>query len=318
MLVSCKLPRQRSNGGTSRPRPPAPVARDEQLGACTAVACRSVATASCAMASCGVAAVPGAQNSPYRMVSVDEAVSVALSYAAPLAAVTVPLAKAHGRVLASDVVAAEPQPSFRASVKDGYAVRCADGAGEFPVAATSRAAARDGPPAALQPGTVAYITTGAPVPEGADAVVQVENTVTLEPGAPGEPPRRVRIAVAASRPGEDVRAVGSDVAAGERVLSAGDRLGAAELGLLASCGVAEVAVHPAPRVAVLSTGDELVDAATPRAAMRHGAVRDANRPMLLAGTCASAVLRGLHMCSRQLCCSCERRVCGKHRPGPRR
>jgi gephyrin len=85
-----------------------------------------------------------------------------------------------------------------------------------------------------------------------------------------------------------VRAVGSDVAAGERVLSAGDRLGAAELGLLASCGVAQVAVHPAPRVALLSTGDELVDAATPRDAMRHGAVRDANRPMLLAGALRAA------------------------------
>jgi gephyrin len=222
------------------------------------------------------------------MVSVDEAVAVALSFAKPLAAVTLPLAAAHGRVLALDVEAAEPQPAFRASVKDGFAVRCADGAGEFPVAAASRAAARDGPPAPLQPGTVAYITTGAPVPEGADAVVQVENTVALEPGAPGEPPRRVRIAIAASRPGEDVRAVGSDVAAGERVLSAGDRLGVAELGLLASCGVAQVAVHPAPRVALLSTGDELVDAATPRDAMRHGAVRDANRPMLLAGALRAA------------------------------
>jgi molybdenum cofactor synthesis domain-containing protein len=243
------------------------------------------------MAGCGVPAVAGSPSSPYKMVSVDDAVSFVLTHVVPLPPVTVPLAAAHGRVLAQDVHAAEPQPPFRASIKDGYAVRAADGAGEFPVVADSRAAAADAPAAPLAPASVAYITTGAPLPEGADAVVQVENTVDVTAG-PGAP-RRVRIVTPARAPGEDVRAVGSDVAAGECVLRAGDRLGAAEVGILASVGAATVSVHPAPRVAVLSTGDELVDPATPVGAMRHGAVRDANRAMLLAGACTAAAQPGL-------------------------
>jgi gephyrin len=239
------------------------------------------------MAGCGVPAAAGSPSSPYKMVSVDDAVAFCLTHAVPLPPVTLPLSAAHGRVLAQDVHAAEPQPPFRASIKDGYAVRAADGAGEFPVVADSRAAAADAPAAPLAPGTVAYITTGAPLPEGADAVVQVENTVDATAGAGA--PRRVRIVTPARAPGEDVRAVGSDVAAGECVLRAGDRLGAAEVGILASVGAASVRVHPAPRVAVLSTGDELVDPATPVGAMRHGAVRDANRAMLLAGACNAHV-----------------------------
>lgn len=152
-------------------------------------------------------------SSAYRMVAVEEAVSTALSHAAPLPAERTALSLAFGRVLAEDVVAQEAHPPFRASIKDGFAVAFADGAGDFPVAATSRAAASDGPPAPLARGTVAYVTTGAPLPDGADAVVQVENTETL-PSANGEP-RRVRILKPARAPGEDIRQLGSDVAPGE-------------------------------------------------------------------------------------------------------
>lgn len=220
-------------------------------------------------------------GSAYRMVSVAEALATVLAQTSPLPAARVPLAAALGLVLAEDVVAAEPQPPFRASVKDGYAVRWAEGAGVFALApVASRAAAADGPAPALPPGCVAYITTGAPLPEGADAVVQVENTEAVADEA-GAPPR-VRIRIPARCAGEDVRAVGSDVAAGSVVLAAGERLGAAELGLLASVGAASVLAHPRPRAAVLSTGDELADAATPPGGLRHGEVRDSNRPMLLA------------------------------------
>lgn len=208
-------------------------------------------------------------GSAYRMVSVAEALATVLAQTSPLPAARVPLAAALGLVLAEDVVAAEPQPPFRASVKDGYAVRWAEGAGVFALApVASRAAAADGPAPALPPGCVAYITTGAPLPEGADAVVQVENTEAVADEA-GAPPR-VRIRIPARCAGEDVRAVGSDVAAGSVVLAAGERLGAAELGLLASVGAASVLAHPRPRAAVLSTGDELADAATPPGGLRHG------------------------------------------------
>ena len=148
------------------------------------------------------------------MVSVDEAVQTVLTNTQALPAERLPLSAVLGRILAEDVTAAEPHPPFRASIKDGFAVRCADGAGEFTVAAASRAAPVS--PPELQPGTVAYITTGAPLPEGADAVVQVENTeeVKAVDGTAGQR-HRIRIVIPAKAPGEDVRQVGSDVAQGQ-------------------------------------------------------------------------------------------------------
>lgn len=230
-----------------------------------------------------------ATRSPWPLVSVEEAVRVALSHAVPLSPVVVPIASAIGLILAEDVVAAEPHPPFRASIKDGFAVCFADGAGVFPVVSASRAAAADGPPPALKPGTVVYVTTGAPLPDGADAVVQVENTedATVSGG-----PKQIRIVVPARSLGEDVRQIGSDMPAGCVVLQAGVQLGASEVALLASVGAATVAVHPVPRGAVLSTGDELADAATPPGGLLFGQVRDSNRPMLLAALtetgCAAA------------------------------
>lgn len=155
--------------------------------------------------------------SPYRMVSVDEAVTTVLHHTRALPPERVPLGAALGRVLAEDITAGEPHPPFRASIKDGYAVRTADGPGDFPVVAAARAAPRDGPAPVLEPGTVAYITTGAPLPDGADAVVQVENTqdVITPPTGGADGQRRVRIVVPAKAPGEDVRQIGSDVAHGQ-------------------------------------------------------------------------------------------------------
>jgi gephyrin len=219
--------------------------------------------------------------SAYRMVSVEEASSTVLAQTVVLPSERVPLSAATGRILAEDVTAAEPHPPFRASIKDGYAVRCADGVGEFPVVAVARAASADSPSPPLPPGCVAYITTGAPLPEGADAVVQVENTrdATQAGG-----PHRVSVVTPAKAPGEDVRQIGSDVAQGQMVLRAGDRLRAAEVGILASVGAASVPVIRCPVAAVLSTGDELAPPDTPTGGLAFGAVRDSNRPMLLAGT----------------------------------
>ncbi len=182
-----------------------------------------------------------------------------------LAAEPVALPRALGRVLADDVVAADDVPGFDNSAMDGFAVRAADTAGapvDLPLAGESRA----GHPAAtpLPPGAAMAISTGAMLPEGADAVVRVEDT------APRDGAVEVRVAV---ETGRDVRRAGDDVQTGSTVLRAGARLGAAELGVLASVGVAEASCTRRPRVAVLTTGDELVGPGEPR---RPGGVRDTN------------------------------------------
>lgn len=207
------------------------------------------------------------------MVPLDEAIAHILARCWPLTPVTVPALHAGGLVLAGDVVAAEPIPPFANTAMDGYAVRAADTAGA-PVTLPVVAEVAAGHPAtrALQPGEAMRIFTGAPMPEGADAVVMVERTVRLEEG------QAVRIDVAVD-PGTHLRAAGEDLQAGERVFGRGDEVTPARLGVLASLGVETVVAHPRPRVGVLSTGDELVTVPGP---LRPGQIRDSNRPTLLA------------------------------------
>ena len=212
-------------------------------------------------------------ESNYPMLAVADALAIVLRETIALPASHVPLGSARGRVLAEDVTAPDPLPPFPASVKDGYAVVAADGPGIYPVIGEVTAGRMAD--FAMAPGSVAYITTGAPLPRGADAVVMVEETESL-PAAGGRTIVRINSAV---RPGDDVRPVGFDVAAGQQVLAAGTRLGAAEIGLLATVGAATVSVHPAPRVAILSTGDELVEVGT---LLNAGQIRDSNRPTLAA------------------------------------
>lgn len=217
-------------------------------------------------------------ESRYAMLPVPEALEIVLAQARVLETAHVPLAAALGRVLAEPVVAHDPLPPFAASIKDGYAVYAADGPGEYPI--VGEATAGRIPPFAVAPGNVAYITTGAPMPPGADAVVMVEETEVL-PTRSGVAYVRIGSQV---KPGADVRPVGYDVAAGEEVLPGGMRLGAAELGLLATVGRAIVPVVRQPRVAVLSTGDELSDI---EAALQPGKIRDSNRSTLLAAVTAA-------------------------------
>lgn len=211
------------------------------------------------------------------MISVEEALEIVISASKHrLQPVTVSINDAIGKVLAQDIRAPDPLPPYPASIKDGYAVIAADGPGEYPVITESRAG-NDGLGVTVTPGTLAYVTTGGPIPDGADAVVQVEDTQLVE--TPPSEPKRVRILVKTNK-GVDIRPVGCDISKDAVVLKAEELLGAAEIGLLATVGVSTVKVYPTPTIAVLSTGDELVEPTCK--SLSRGQIRDSNRAMIVA------------------------------------
>lgn len=191
----------------------------------------------------------------------------------------VPLLEALGRVTAAAVVSPIPLPPFTNSQMDGYAVRAADVVGApvtLPIARELAAAA--GAPGALEPGTAIRIMTGAPIPEGADAVVPVEDT-----HLDGD-----RVAIARARAtGEYVRVAGSDLAQGGTVLPGGTRLASRHLAALAASGLDRVAVRTLVRVAVVSTGSELVAPGEP---LGPGQIPDANGPALVAAVRTAGAL----------------------------
>ena len=218
------------------------------------------------------------------LMPLDEALSKLLAAASPiLPAEQVPVGDADGRVLAQDLVSALHVPPHDNSAMDGYAVRCADIGQDVGVelAVTQRiAAGAAGTP--LVPGSAARIFTGAPVPVGADAVLMQEDCAAMAATGAADAPPRVQIN-SIPAPGQNIRRAGEDIARGDTVLASGQRLGPAELGLAASIGMAELAVARRPRVALFSTGDELVMPGTvaPQA-MAPGAIYNSNRYFLSA------------------------------------
>ncbi len=230
-----------------------------------------------------------------RAISYREARECVLAAARPLPPEQVPLAEALGRPLHAPAVARHPLPPFRNAAMDGVAVRSADLANATPASPAvldltetlpaGRVAGR-----ALAAGQAMRIMTGAMMPDGADAVIPVEeiDVVRAAPGA-----ERVVI-TRASSPGEHVRDAGRDLAEGAVALEAGRALTPHDLALLAALGEVHPTVGRRPHVAVISTGDELL---APEAALRPGAIRDSNLPMLVAllNECGARVVSAQHV-----------------------
>lgn len=224
------------------------------------------------------------RESPYPMVSVDDALSMIGEFTPEPEIIQRKVNKEIiGSVLAEEVRARENVPAFRASIVDGYAVVVPqDGnlKGVFPVVGVSHAA--PGEIAPLQEGEIARITTGAPLPPGATAVIMVEDTILKSMTDDGKEEKEVEIQAEGVQEGENIREVGSDVKQGTTILSKGEQICGVggEIGLLASVGVAEAIVYKRPVVGILSTGDEIIEY-NRSGELRLGEVRDTNRITLI-------------------------------------
>jgi molybdenum cofactor synthesis domain-containing protein len=213
------------------------------------------------------------------LVPLDEVRAEILAAVGVLTPVAMASTAAAGLVLAADVIAPEAVPPFANSAMDGFAVRAVDTVGataDLPVEllVVGVLPAGRAPDVEVGAGQAVRIMTGAPMPDGADAVVMVEQTRPIAVETVGV--ERVGIEAPAT-PGDHVRAAGGDLMPGQLVFAGGTRLGAAHIGVLASIGTEAVSVFPRPKVGVLSTGDELRG----NGELTPGTIRDSNRPMLL-------------------------------------
>ena len=208
------------------------------------------------------------------LVSVDDYREGILAGLAPLDPITLPLADSHGCVLAEDVVAQWPLPSFDNSSMDGYAVIAGDVSSAAEASPVTLTVIDDVPAGsradiALRPGCAVRIMTGAPIPSGTDCIVPVEVTDA------GTDSVEIRENVA---PGSYIRRAGEDVIVGDVVVQAGTLLSSRQLAVIAAVGKGHVVVYPRPRVAVLSTGSELVEPGTP---LSKGMISDSNSFLLV-------------------------------------
>ena len=214
------------------------------------------------------------------LVTIEQALALVLARAAALPAESVPLAAAAGRFLAEQALATTDLPPFPSSAMDGFAIRSADTPGTLEIVA--QIAAGSPASAALESGQAMGISTGAVVPDGADAVVPIEHVVAVVNS----------VEVAKAVPARsNVRPRGGDIRLGDAVVAAGRRLGVPQLAALAATGVAEVRCGRRPRVTILATGSELRRPGEP---LRRGEIYESNGLMLEAAlTAAGAVVERL-------------------------
>ncbi len=213
------------------------------------------------------------------MLSVNEARERILSHFQPLETEILPLLECANRVLGEDIHAIHDLPAFDNSSMDGFAIRSEDAsASSVTLQVVADIPAGSTPKVTLAPGQAARIMTGAPLPQGADAVIPLEDT-DFERREPGSPPPPSVLLKRSVKSGENVRARGMDIRAGDVVLQKGRELKAQDLGLLAMLGIAHAPVFKKPRVALLSSGDELLAVDAP---LESGKIRDSNSYMLAA------------------------------------
>src|SRR5438552_891049 len=208
------------------------------------------------------------------MLNVSEAQSIVLANARPLSAVQLPVTHALSRqVLAEDVVSDVDMPPFDKSLMDGFAIQSADlPEGKATLSVIEEITAGQMPTRSLAQGQATRIMTGAPIPAGADAVVMIERTQFLA----GD---QIQVEDKPARAGQNIMARGREMRRGETVLTSGTELRPQDLGILATVGRTAVRIVPRPRVAILSTGDEIVD---PPEQPGPGRIRNGNGAMLQA------------------------------------
>ncbi len=211
-----------------------------------------------------------------KLITIDQARETVVAAVQPLQQEALAIADALGRVLAQDVIALGDVPPFPSSAMDGYALKAGSASRSLTVVAESRA----GSPAdgVVTEGEAIRVSTGAAVPQGAEAVIRQEDV---------DEDRETIRTTAEIAPGANIRWPGEDLRAGQTVLGAGTPLGTAELGAAVAAGAAELAVSSLPRVAILSTGDEL---RAPGEPLRPGEIHNSNAPMLMALTLRSGAI----------------------------
>ncbi len=212
------------------------------------------------------------------LLNVDLAIERILSQITPLAAESIPLEQSLNRILADAIIANVNLPPFANSAMDGFAVQAQDTAAATPKTPVPLRVVMDipagyAPQRPIYAGEAARIMTGAPIPDGADAVVPVEQTDSDWSNQQSAPlPEYVHI-YSSAQPNDNIRPIGENIQPGQTVINKGIRIGAAEMGMLAALGCANVTVFRQPRIVILSTGDELVGVNDP---LKPGQIRDVN------------------------------------------